>query len=95
MRWVFGLLFLSMIAFAGGGHKPACNKANHGRYWPEAANDSPAVAREMMQRGQLEMCSLAVWRYRWELMSVNVRQISKSKQKRTRESDAAESRLRN
>ena len=57
--------------------KPACNARNQGQFWPEEANSDHAAARLLYQRGELQMCSLVVWKYRWEHVSVNARNVAK------------------
>lgn len=81
MRTVALLVVLGAVCFAGEVGKPACNAENHGRLWPEAANASPDAARLLSRSGELEMCSLVVWKYRWERLSVNVRDLEKRARK--------------
>src|SRR5262245_23752771 len=38
MKYVAAILLLSAITAAEEVHKPSCNAANQGRFWPEAAN---------------------------------------------------------
>jgi hypothetical protein len=59
--------------------KPACNAKNQGQFWPEEANSDHSAARLLYQRGELEMCSLVVWKYRWEHLSVNARDVAKER----------------
>jgi hypothetical protein len=65
------LLLLTMFP------KPACNAANHGRFWPQAANASPAAARNFYRCGALEMCSATNRHYRWMPVSVHVTQAGR------------------
>ena len=58
--------------------KPACTAANHGRFWPEAANSDTKAARRYSQCGTLEICALGAWKYKWKPLSVNVRQLGKT-----------------
>ena len=60
--------------------RPACNAANRGRFWPEQANHDPHAIHKLAQSGELELCTLDVWKHRWQKMSVNARQ---AKPKRT------------
>jgi hypothetical protein len=57
--------------------KPACNAKNQGQFWPEEANSDHSAARLHYQRGDLEMCTLAVWKYKWQHISVNARDVAK------------------
>lgn len=70
--------------------KPACNVRNHGQFWPDEANRNAEAARRLLQQGDLEMCSLEVWKYKWEHMSVNVRDLAKGKHSLTSEPGKAE-----
>ena len=66
------LALFGTMCFAADARKPPCRAANQGQFWPAEANLDHAVARNLFQRGELEMCSLVVWKYRWEPMSVHV-----------------------
>jgi hypothetical protein len=57
--------------------RPACNARNQGQFWPAEANSSQSAARQLARSGELEMCSLVVWKYRWEHMTVNARELAK------------------
>jgi hypothetical protein len=57
--------------------KPVCNAANHGRFWPEAANSSRDSVRRLYKCGALELCSATNRRYRWILLSVHVSQAGR------------------
>ena len=59
--------------------RPACNAANHGRYWPETANGSRQAIREFYQSGTLEMCSAGEWKYKWVPLSVHISRIAKKR----------------
>ena len=63
--------------------KPACRAAIHGQFWPQAANTDPKAARKLSQCGALEMCTATTWRYKWEPVVVNVRQLGKAPQEPT------------
>ena len=77
MKYVAFIALLGAMCFAGEARKPVCHAANRGQFWPEEANASRAAARQLYQSGQLEMCSLVVWKYKWERLSVNVRDLVK------------------
>src|SRR5262245_7739908 len=79
MRCVAVIFLLSAICAAEQAQKPACNKANQGKLWPAEANVNTELARQSYQEGALEMCTLSVWKYRWERLSVNVHNLSKTK----------------
>lgn len=59
--------------------KPVCNVANHGRYWPEAANGSPRSVRAFYQSGVLEVCSAGEWKYKWMPLSVHISRLGKKR----------------
>jgi|SRR5450631_3468820 hypothetical protein len=76
MRYVALLILFGVACSAGDARKPVCNARKQGQFWPEEANFDHDAARQLYQRGELEMCSLAVWKYKWEHMSVNVRDLT-------------------
>jgi len=80
MKWVAFIALCGVMCFAEEARKPVCNAQNRGQFWPAEANFSKDAARLFYQRGELEMCSQAVWKYRWERMSVNVRDLGKGRQ---------------
>jgi hypothetical protein len=80
MNYLAAILLLVATHTAEAGKKPACNAAHHGRLWPAEANGSTEAARQFYQRGELEMCSLDVWKYKWQRLSVNVHELSKRTQ---------------
>lgn len=59
--------------------KPPCNVKSQGQLWPSEANSDHNAARTLFQSGELEMCSLAVWKYKWEHLSVNAHDFAKPK----------------
>jgi hypothetical protein len=70
------VLFGVMCPAAEQAPKPACNAKNHGLFWPEEVNSSHDAERLLFQSGELEMCSLVVWKYKWEHLSVNARDVA-------------------
>lgn len=60
--------------------RPMCSAAIRGRYWPESANSDARAARKLAQCGELDVCTRTVWRYKWESVTVNVRQLGKTPQ---------------
>ena len=83
MRYMVFLALITAIGLAGQDKKPACNAGNQGRFWPLEANSSQHAARELYQSGTLEVCSQVVWKYKWERMSVNVRDLTKERHSST------------
>ena len=79
MKYAALLVLSAASCFAGQAHKPVCDASSRGQLWPEEANASQAAARESFQRGDLEICSLAAKKYRWERLSVNVRDLAAAK----------------
>jgi hypothetical protein len=65
------------MCFADEVPKPPCNAVNHGRLWPEAANSSPDVAGQLSRSGELEMCTVSIWKYRWKRLTVDIRELEK------------------
>jgi len=60
--------------------RPACKAAIHGHFWPDAANTDVGAARKLAQCGALEICTTTGWRYKWQPVTVNVRQLGKAPQ---------------
>lgn len=89
MKYVTLMTLFGAMCFAEDARKPVCNAQSQGQFWPEEANFSKDTARQLYQRGELEMCTLAVWKYRWEHISVNVRDLAKGRHPLTAESRKA------
>ncbi len=79
MKVVCLIALFGAMCWAGQDQKPACNAQSRGQFWPSEANSSQQAARQFYQQGELEMCSLVVWKYRWEHLSVNVRELAQGK----------------
>jgi hypothetical protein len=77
MKYIALSTLFGLMSLAPHGAKPACNAKIQGQFWPEAANSDRFAARKLFQSGELEMCSLAVWKYRWEHISVNIRGLER------------------
>jgi hypothetical protein len=73
------IAFFAAICFSQDAQKPVCNAKTRGQFWPPEANTSPDAARRLTQSGEIEMCSQGRWRYKWEHLSVTVRDLAKSK----------------
>lgn len=86
MKIVALIAFFGAIGSAQDAQKPVCNAKTQGQFWPAEANSSSGAARRLTQNGELEMCSQGVWRYKWEHLSVSVRDLAKSKDPGTPES---------
>ena len=79
MKKLLLLCFLpAVLVWAQETPRPACNALHQGKFWPEAANTDPAAARRAAQCGQLEMCTLQVWRYKWKALTVHVARSANS-----------------
>jgi len=74
------IVALTAISISEQAHRPACNAATQGRLWPAEANVSTNAARQLFQAGELEICSQALWKYKWVPLSVNVRKAASRKQ---------------
>jgi hypothetical protein len=79
MKYLGLFAILAAGCFAQEARKPVCNARNRGQFWPAEANVSQDAARQLFQSGELEMCSLATWRYRWDRLSVNVHHLAPAK----------------
>lgn len=71
MSKALSLTLLTAAALLGQSAKPVCNSKSQGRFWPEAANTDRAALQRAAQCGQLEMCSLALFRFHWTPLTVN------------------------
>ena len=58
---------------------PPCNAPNRGRLFPEQANTDAAFARQAGRCGELQMCSLGVWKYAWVPLTVHITQLGKAR----------------
>ncbi len=71
--------------------KPVCSAANKGNLWPDAANSSPDAGLALIERGELERCTLVHatigMKYKWQRLSVNARELAKEKQTKQRSSN--------
>lgn len=76
---VSALLIAPSLAVCAAVPKPRCDARHDGAFWPEQANQDSNAARLLFQNGELEMCTLQVWKYRWEQLSVNVRGLTLAK----------------
>jgi hypothetical protein len=79
MKYIGLITLFGAMAFAGQPRKPACNAKVQGQFWPTEANTDRQVKHELYQSGELEMCSLVVWKYKWKRISVNVHELLKGK----------------
>ena len=79
MRLVGWLMMLAPVCFAGEPQKPVCSARTQGEFWPAEANISQQAAQRLFRSGELELCSLAVWKYKWQHLSVNVRDTGRSR----------------
>jgi len=79
VKYLATLILFGAVCLAGGDRRPACNAKVQGQFWPEEANSNHDAARRLYQSGELEMCSLEVWKYKWEHISVNVRDLGKAR----------------
>ena len=79
MKIVSLIAFFGAICLAQDAQKPVCNAKTQGQFWPAEANSGPDAVRRLTQSGEIEMCSQGVWRYKWEHLSVSVRDLAKGK----------------
>ena len=61
--------------------KPRCSARLQGQFWPEQANQDAKLARALSRTGELELCTLWGWRYRWQSVSVHISQLPKKRGK--------------
>jgi hypothetical protein len=70
-------ILLSGLCLAAQNGKPRCSAKLHGRFWPEQANSDAKLAVALARSGELEICSVRVWKYRWESLTVHISQLAK------------------
>jgi hypothetical protein len=75
VRWMFIPMLMLACGWAQEPPKPRCNAQQRGRLWPEGAARSTC--------GQIEICTLSVWKYRWEPITVHVSQLAKDPKRRS------------
>jgi hypothetical protein len=80
MKLTVVLSLFCAIAFAEKPQRPVCNAETRGQFWPAAANADRDAARKFVQQGELQMCTVHRWRYKWKSLSVNVRDLKRAKQ---------------
>ncbi len=68
---------LAACCFAREDEKPRCTAKLRGQFWPEQANSDPGLVSRLIRTGQLEICTVRVWRHRWEPLTVTVSQLAK------------------
>ncbi len=65
---------LAGYILAADAQKPACTQATQGQVWIERAEHGAPV--------RAEVCTLQVWRYRWEPATVHVTELPKRQKER-------------
>ncbi len=73
LKWM-AIPVLAVCAQAEVVSKPPCNRQNRGRLWPEQKSARACRA--------IEICTLHVWKYRWEPLTVHVSQLAKDPKRR-------------
>jgi hypothetical protein len=71
----FSTAFAEPKAIAPMSVKPTCAAIHVGKMWPDDANRDTKMLRAAAQNGELEVCSKHRDGYRWETVSVNVKQL--------------------
>jgi len=79
MKFVAIMALFASACLAEDAPKPVCNAKNHGSFWPAEANSSQEAARRLSQSGELELCSIGTFKYKWVHISVNVRDLAKGR----------------
>jgi hypothetical protein len=84
------LALFGTVCLAGEAERPPCNAKQRGRLWPEEANTSREASRRAERCGNLQMCAVGVWRYRWQPLTVHVSQLGKGPKREIPGCDASE-----
>jgi hypothetical protein len=69
LRWLLIPTIGLACCFAEQVKKPACDKQHQGMAWPE--QDARSACTE------IEVCTVGVWKYRWQPVTVHVSQLAK------------------
>lgn len=83
-RWILVPSLMLGCMWAQAPQKPRCNAQHSGELWP------PHPASGSCR--PIEMCTLNVWKYRWEPLTVHVSQLAKDPRRRVK-CEAAETRV--
>jgi len=76
LKWMAVCILLgATAAIAADPSRPACNKSNAGKLWPEAANHDHKALTKLAHCGELQMCIRDVWHYKWDSLTVRVDQL--------------------
>ncbi len=68
-------LLMQVSGWARQPEKPPCNEHNRGAVWPARANRDACHA--------VEMCTLNVWKYRWEPVTVPISRLAKDSKRKS------------
>ena len=69
MRWLAIALLTAACSQGNEPRKPPCNARNRGELWPKSTDRS--------DQRPIEMCTLNVWKYHWEQVTVSISQLAK------------------
>ena len=75
VRWLLIPLAALAYCFAQQPEKPPCNAQNRGKLWPEGNARTACTG--------IEMCTMNVWKYRWEPVTLSVSRLAKDPKLRT------------
>lgn len=79
IRWSALAILLPGLCLAGQDRKPQCSAKLRGRFWPEQGNSDAKLAVTLARDGKLEICTVRVWKYGWEPLTVRVGQLAKGR----------------
>jgi hypothetical protein len=85
MKRLPAIAILALMCSADQPKQPECTKKIQGFFWPQAANADKELARKLYQSGELQMCAVTLskyaisWKYKWQFVSVNARDLGKGK----------------
>jgi len=74
LRWMLILVLELACCSARQPAKPPCNAKNQGEVWPAPKARAACVP--------VEICTLEVWKYRWEPATVDVSRMAKDQRRR-------------
>jgi hypothetical protein len=70
LKWLLIPVVMWVCAWGRDAEKPRCDAQHRGELWPADVRHG---------EGAQQMCTLDVWRYRWEPVTVSVSQLGKER----------------
>lgn len=75
---------MALLFAASANEMPKCDATRAGEYWPPSANQGPRELAAAARAGKLYRCERAIWRHRWERLSISVEDLRKERADKNR-----------